>query len=93
MLHVSVPCPTEDENVIEVDDQKSTQMFSEDVIDEPHESGWGISEIERHDFPLKKNKFGLELFFPNILWVHSNLMVVSCQIQFSKPLSSLEGVE
>jgi hypothetical protein len=93
MLHVSVPCPTEDENFIEVDDHKSTQMFFEDVIDEPHESGWGVSETERHDFPLKKTKFGLEHFFPNILWVHSNLMVVSYQVQFSKPLISLEDVE
>jgi hypothetical protein len=41
-------------------------MFSEDVIDEPHESGWGIGEAERQDFPLKKTKFGLEHCFPNI---------------------------
>jgi hypothetical protein len=42
-------------------------MCSKDVIDEPHESGWGVGEIERHDFPLKKTKFGLERCFPNII--------------------------
>jgi hypothetical protein len=63
------------------------------MIDEPHESGWGVGETERHEFPLKKTKFGLECCFPNIIWVHSNLMVVGFQIQFSKPLISLEGVK
>ena len=69
------------------------QMCYEDVIDEPHESRWGVGEAERNEFPLKMTKFGLECYFPNIIWVHSNLMVVVCQIQFSKPLSSFEGVE
>jgi hypothetical protein len=68
-------------------------MFSEDIIDEPHESGWGVGEAESHDFPLKNTKFGLEHSCPNIIWVHSKLMVAGYQIQFSKPLSSLEGVK
>jgi hypothetical protein len=68
-------------------------MYSEDVIDEPHEICWGVGEIERNNFPLKKTKFGLERCFPNNIWVHSDLMVADYQIQFSKPLSSLEGVE
>ena len=68
-------------------------MFPEDVIDEPHESGWGVGEDEGNKFRLKKTKFGLESYFTNIIWVHLNLMVANCQIQFSKPLSSLEGVE
>jgi hypothetical protein len=39
MLHVVVPCLTEDENVIKVDDHNATQMFSEDIIDDSHEHG------------------------------------------------------
>jgi len=67
MLEVCVPCPTEDDDFIYVDDHNVTQVIFEDIIDEPHECGWCICQDEGHDFPFIKAKFDFKSYFPHII--------------------------
>jgi hypothetical protein len=49
-----------DEDVIEIKHHKIIGERSQDIIHHPHESCWGIYQINGHDKPFKKTMFGLK---------------------------------
>jgi hypothetical protein len=54
MLQVFVPSLVVNENVIQIHHYKSIGEWSQDIVHNPHESGWGIFQTKGHDQPFKK---------------------------------------
>ena len=52
MVYMVLKCLRKDQNVVKIDNNELSQILSEHVVHEPHESRGGISEPKRHHKPL-----------------------------------------
>jgi hypothetical protein len=89
MLQMLLPRVTKDQNIIQINNNKLTQVWSKDVINEAHECGWRIRQHEWHYHPLEKPKFGLERCLPCVCCLHAHLMIPGYKVHLSEEASPL----
>jgi hypothetical protein len=75
MLQVFHPTLVEDEDIIQIYHHKIIGERPQDIIHQPHESGWGIRQTKGHDQPFKNTFFGLESSLPYISLFYWDLVV------------------
>jgi hypothetical protein len=54
ILQVFYPSPIINENVMQINHYKIIGEWSQDIIHNPHESGWSICQAKGHDQPFEK---------------------------------------
>jgi hypothetical protein len=64
---------TKYEDVMQIYDHKGVCEWMQYIIHHPHECGQCISQVERHDQPLKETFFRLEACLPYINFLQSKL--------------------
>lgn len=90
MLQMFSPCLGENQNIIQIDDNKMIKIIMKDFIHHPHKGGRSISEPKRHYKPLKETKAYFEHNFSSILRLHLNMMIPTFEIQHWKELWTLQ---
>ena len=66
---------SKDQTIVQTNYAKLTQVWSGDVINEPHKCGWHICYPKWHYHQLKELEFGLENCFPCDYYLHAHLMI------------------
>ena len=93
MLKMCRPGATIDENVIEEDQDKFSEIWFEDVIHKTLESRRGIAETKWHDQELIMAFMSSESRLGNVDFLHANLVVASEKIQLSEEFSPIELIQ
>ncbi len=89
MLKMFRPGATIDENVIEEDQDKFSEIWFEDVIHKTLESRRGIAETKWHDQELIMAFMSSENNLWNVDFFHANLVIALAKIKISEELSPI----
>ena len=87
------PGATIDENVIEEDQDKLSEIWFEDVIHKTLESRRGIAETKWHDQELIMAFMSSESRLGNVDLLHANLVIAGAKIQLGEELCPIEFVQ
>lgn len=82
----------EDEDVVQVDDDKDVEDVGKDVVHEVLKGGWSIGETEGHDQGLEGSITSSECSFPNIVSGDPHEVVARPKIELGEDLRRVETV-
>ena len=86
MHNMILHCGAIYQNVIQKDEHKFSEEWTQNVIHDILESGWGIGKPKRHYPELVVALVGLESCFVFILQQHPDLVITGPHVKFCKEL-------
>ena len=91
--HVLLLRVVEYENIIQIHNDERVKERTKNIIHEPHECSWSISQPKRHDQPLKKTLPHFEGGLSRVLLLYLHLMIPTLEINLGKEPGTLQLVQ
>jgi hypothetical protein len=93
MLQMFCPSLFVNENVIQIHHYKIIGEWSQDIVHDPHESGWKICQYKGHDQPFENTFLGLEGGLPYICLFYRDLVVDKLHININEVFGPCELIK